>query len=131
MACNNIVGSGISFTKKSKYFLISSVIAAVTNIVLNYILVKYYAALGAAVATMISHIVLFIITYAVSQRLYKVDYKVLKTAICFFGTFIISMLVVDAAAWIKIVVYVAVVASALYAYRSEIKEAKALFKGTK
>lgn len=131
MACNNIVGYGISFTKKSKYFLISSVIAAVTNIVLNYILVKYYAALGAAVATMISHIVLFIITYAVSQRLYKVDYKVLKTAICFFGTFIISMLVVDAAAWIKIVVYVAVVASALYAYRSEIKEAKALFKGTK
>ena len=129
MACNNIAGYGISFTKKSRYFLISSVIAAVVNVVLNYILVKYYASLGAAVATMISHIVLFVITYCVAQKLYRVDYKVVKTAICFFATFAIAMLVVDQAILIKVAVYVVVVAVALYAYRGEIKEAKEMFTG--
>ena len=104
-------------------------IAAVVNVVLNYILVKYYASLGAAVATMISHIVLFVITYCVAQKLYRVDYKVVKTAICFFATFAIAMLVVDQAILIKIAVYVVVVAVALYAYRGEIKEAKEMFTG--
>ena len=128
MACNNIVGYGISFTKKSKYFLISSIIAAVINVILNYFLVKYYGAYGASIATMISHIVLFIFTYVVSQRLYRVDYKIVKTAIVFFATFFIATSITEMSIVVKIVVYIITVAVALFIYKEEINNTVKLFR---
>ena len=50
---------GIGFSRKNQYNLYASFIACVVNIVLNFILISQWGALGAAVATGIANIVFF------------------------------------------------------------------------
>lgn len=50
---------GIGFKKKSKYFLYVSIIATISNLIGNLILVPYFGARGAAISTGIAYIVFF------------------------------------------------------------------------
>lgn len=69
---------GINFKRKTKSHIYISMIAALTNIIGNYLLVPIYGAKGAAISTGISYIIFFIIRTKLSMRYYYVNYNLKK-----------------------------------------------------
>ncbi|AVQ47314.1 oligosaccharide flippase family protein [Clostridium botulinum] len=73
---------GISFSRKTSYNIIVSLIAAVVNYVLNYLLVPKYGALGASIATGISYTVFFWSRTLISRKLwfrFELGFYILNT----------------------------------------------------
>ncbi|WP_161947620.1 lipopolysaccharide biosynthesis protein [Malonomonas rubra] len=75
---NNILGIGISISKKTKFISYAQVSSLVVNISLNFILVPKYGAWGAAIAFLCGTIAQSISVYLFSQKVYEVDYKFFK-----------------------------------------------------
>ncbi|MCK4339519.1 MAG: polysaccharide biosynthesis C-terminal domain-containing protein, partial [Candidatus Cloacimonetes bacterium] len=68
------------------------------NIVLNFILIPKYKMIGAAVATLISFTALYLVTYFVANRFYKIPYenmKLLKMLVLAIVLFFLSTLTAD------------------------------------
>ncbi len=63
------------FQNKIRYLIISSGIGSLSNIVLNLILIPRYSILGAALATMLSYMIMFFVLYYFSQRIFRIDYE--------------------------------------------------------
>ncbi len=63
------------FQNKIKYLIISSAAGCISNIILNLILIPKYSMVGAAVATMVSYGIMFIVLYFFSQKIYKIHYE--------------------------------------------------------
>ncbi|WP_410981429.1 lipopolysaccharide biosynthesis protein [Bacillus pacificus] len=76
---------GISFLKKSSYHIVIAVLAAITNIVGNILLVPSLGAKGAAISTGISYIVFFTARTLISRSLYHVNYSIVKFYIMTIG----------------------------------------------
>ncbi|MCB0750461.1 MAG: oligosaccharide flippase family protein [Ignavibacteriae bacterium] len=70
--------TGLNITKKSKIIAMFIFIMAVLNILLNFLLIPYFAANGAAYATLISSIISFSMFYVVAQKHYFIPYEILK-----------------------------------------------------
>ncbi|EJQ16997.1 hypothetical protein IE3_00315 [Bacillus cereus BAG3X2-1] len=67
---------GIQFSRKTHYNIWISIIAAISNIILNFILVPNLGAIGASISTGISYIIFFWIRTLISRNLwYKFDLK--------------------------------------------------------
>ncbi len=82
------------FSNKIKYLIISSAAGCVSNIVLNFILIPQYSIIGAAIATMLSYMIMFIALYYFSQKIYKINYEwssIFKAAILTFSLFFINI----------------------------------------
>jgi O-antigen/teichoic acid export membrane protein len=60
------------YTKNTKYLSLGTLIAALTNTILNYILIPRYGAVAAAWTTIMSYIVLFLYHYFISLNMYEV-----------------------------------------------------------
>ena len=60
------------YTKNTKYLSLGTLIAALTNAVLNYILIPRYGAVAGAWTTIISYILLFLYHYFISLKVYEV-----------------------------------------------------------
>lgn len=67
---------GVTLTNKTKYISFSNIIAAILNIILNFIFIPELGIIGAALASMISFIVRTIILYLYSQKFYFINYKI-------------------------------------------------------
>lgn len=85
-----VAGYGITIQKKGVMYLMVSGGGAIGNIILNFILVPKYSYMGAAVATLITEIIVFLISYFVSQRLFYCNYNLIKVIICFLFSIFIS-----------------------------------------
>lgn len=85
-----VAGYGITIQKKGIMYLMVSGGGAIGNIILNFILVPKYSYVGAAVATLITEILVFLISYFVSQKLFYCNYNLFKVIICFLVTIFIS-----------------------------------------
>lgn len=59
------------YIKKTRVIAIGSVTVAIINIALNYLLIGKYGALGAAIATLVAYLLLYIIHQSVVSFLYK------------------------------------------------------------
>ena len=66
---------GIGFKKKTKYFLYVSIIASISNLIGNLLLVPYLGAKGAAISTGISYIVFFTSRTYFSNKLIKFGFN--------------------------------------------------------
>ncbi len=66
---------GINFHKKTKKHIKISLIAAIVNIIGNFILVPLLGAKGAAISTGFSYVVLYMFRTYESNKLYKVNYN--------------------------------------------------------
>lgn len=62
------------FENKIKYLIISSAAGCASNIILNLILIPKYSIMGAAIATMVSYMIMFITIYYYSQKIYRINY---------------------------------------------------------
>ena len=73
-----VLNVGIFLKKRTKYFAYTTLLAAAFNILVNFVLIPYYEMFGAAMATLFSFLLLFLVTYYVSQRLYFIPYEKYK-----------------------------------------------------
>lgn len=78
--------------KKEKYFLISSIIGAVVNISFNFIVIRYMGITGAAITTMLSEFIVFIIYLIISYRLIKLKLNVKNLVLTLLGCFYILII---------------------------------------
>ena len=58
------------FENKIKYLIISSGFGALSNIIFNFILIPQYSIIGAAVSTMLSYFIMFVLLYYFSQKVF-------------------------------------------------------------
>ncbi len=70
-----IVSIGINITKKLQHTIWITIFSALVNIGLNFMLTPAYGAVGTAFCIMFANFLIFILTYFISQKYYKVDYK--------------------------------------------------------
>lgn len=82
--------AGIQIEKKTKYLPAITGIAAVVNVISNFILIPEYSYMGAAFATLISYFVMMSGIYFVSQKYYRINYEYKKIGLIFLYLFIIS-----------------------------------------
>ncbi len=69
-----MVGAYISYARKTQVLAIGSLTACMVNIVLNYILINRNGAIGAAQSTLVSFIVLYLITFWLSNNAFKMPW---------------------------------------------------------
>ncbi|MCD6117392.1 oligosaccharide flippase family protein [bacterium] len=80
----SVVNIGLLLQKKTSALATVTVCAAVLNIVLNFILVPKFKMFGAAWATIISFVLLYIVTLVLSNRGYHISYEYKKLIIMLF-----------------------------------------------
>ena len=78
-----IVNVGLNIKRKTWVSSIFSTIAAITNLVLNLVLIPRYGAMGAALATLLAYIMLVLVAYLVNQRTYPLPLEIGKFALAF------------------------------------------------
>jgi len=66
---------GISFYGKTWITSITVTSAAALNVISNLLLIPHFGAMGAAIATLLSYILLVILAYLVNRRLYPVPFE--------------------------------------------------------
>lgn len=76
--------------KKTKSLFMSVVLGSIVNIVLNYIFIRKYGAFGAALATVISFVIIWLFRFILIQKIVRVRINVLSTIICY------SLLIIEA-----------------------------------
>ncbi len=63
------------YENRIKYLIISTGIGCVSNIIFNIILIPFYSVIGAAVATLLSYLLMFLVLYNFSQKIYFIKYE--------------------------------------------------------
>lgn len=84
-----IVAIGMGVTKKAQHTVWITVLAALLNIGLNFLLTPAIGVVGAAFSIMTANFLIFILTITVSQKLYYIQYKYLQVAILFIPSVVI------------------------------------------
>lgn len=69
---------GLYLTKNTKYVAFTTLIAALVNIVLNFIFIPKWGMMAAAFTTLVSFIVLYILSDKISARYYRIPFEYLK-----------------------------------------------------
>jgi len=75
--------AGIYIEKKTKYLPYITGIAAVINIVFNFLLIPKINMMGCAIATLLSYLAMVIGIYLVSQKYYFIKYEIRKIVFIF------------------------------------------------
>lgn len=75
LSVETILNVGVTLRRKTKIMALYSLIGAMTNVILNFVLIPKYGVIGAAYATLISFIVMIVIVYFYNQRLMKIKYQ--------------------------------------------------------
>lgn len=73
-----MVTNYIFFAQKTSYLAGVTFASAILNIVLNYVFISKYGAIGAAQATTVIYLIKFILTWILSSKIYKMPWNLLK-----------------------------------------------------
>jgi len=85
----------IHYRKKTWKIALITLASAVTNCLLNWLLIPRYGMMGAAYATLLSYLLLLILAYIEGNRLYRIDYeygRVLKLLACGGALYAVSLI---------------------------------------
>ena len=83
---------GVFQQEKSIWVAITRAIGALSNIGLNIYLIPYYGAIGAAIATCISFMVMAVILFSVNRKIYPIAYewaRLLRIAILMIAVYLL------------------------------------------
>ena len=108
-----VVNVGMFLKKETKYIAYTTLAAAAINILLNFVLIPYFAMFGAATATLLSFLCLFLISYRVSNRLYPIPYelyKIGKMVAVIVGLYAISIFPIELNTIVQIIIKVGLLA---------------------
>ena len=106
--------------------MVSTIIGAVCNIALNYILISNIGIIGASLATMISFLMVWIVRATVLKNFLRLEINYIKVTTSIF-IMIISALYYSYDLPLKYLVYSATIVSILFVYAKEIKVIIKLF----
>lgn len=102
MGLANVIGTQYLLpTKKQKEYTFSVTIGVIVNFILNYILITLYQSIGAAIATVLSQLVVDLLQYKhvknniKVKELIKLCYKYLISALIMFGICFITKFIVN------------------------------------
>ncbi len=76
------------FTDNTRSLLYVTIAGVTLNLALNFLLIPKYEMYGAAAATLITYLAMFIIVFTYSQKIYRIEIDYLKVAAMFFGAVI-------------------------------------------
>ena len=127
---------GIFISKKTYLNTIFISIGALINILLNFYFVPRYGFLGAAFTTFITYFILFFMGFGVSQKLFKVKFKIIRIGIYFFLSFGIALLMpvlevhfkIQISIWLKILLFLFGIALPLAIQLVKLSEVKRFLK---
>jgi O-antigen/teichoic acid export membrane protein len=74
---------GTVITKKTKYAAYTQIPVAGINILFNFLLIRNYGIMGAALSTFISFLLLSIFTTVISQKIYRIPLEYRRVAVLF------------------------------------------------
>lgn len=86
-----VFSAGIYIDEKTIYAPIVAGLGALTNIAANYILIPCFSIMGAAIATLLSYVVMALGYYIVTQKYYKINYEYTKLVKIFLALSIIGI----------------------------------------
>lgn len=86
-----VTAIGISLAKKTIYFVYITLFVAIINIVLNYLLIPNFQAIGSSIATAVAYILLTFIYAVVSQKLIRLQYATKSITAGFFVLIVIIL----------------------------------------
>lgn len=102
MGLANVIGTQYLLpTKKQKEYTFSVTIGVIVNFILNYILITLYQSIGAAIATVLSQLVVDVLQYKhirnniKVRELLKLCYKYVISALVMFGVCFITKLIIN------------------------------------
>ncbi len=72
------------FTDNTRSLLYVTISGVVLNLALNFLLIPKYEMHGAAAATLITYLAMFIMVFIYSQKIYRIELDYLKIAVMFF-----------------------------------------------
>lgn len=70
-----LISIGINLTKKLQHTIWITIVSAIVNIGLNFVLTPWYGAVGAAFCIMFANFLIFLLTYLISQKYYWIDFR--------------------------------------------------------
>lgn len=91
----SFLGSIYLATKKTKTVFMTSAVGAVANIILNFILIPHIGAIGAAIATMISYLVVWICRIIDTSKYVKLEIEYFKIILNSFLLILQSIVLVN------------------------------------
>ena len=82
-AMSGYIGGFFSAVKDSRIFASSSIVGAISNIILNLILTPYMGALGAAIATAVCYVEVWIFRYIQSKKYIKLRINIFRDIVTY------------------------------------------------
>ncbi len=114
------------YAKKTGYVATIIVIVAITNIILNLILVKSFGFIGAAYSLLSSTLLMMFLSYYYGQKVYKIPFEILKISkIIFVGLlfYFASLILSNYSFWVSVFVkLVLLISFPLVLYKGSIFE---------
>lgn len=87
-----IFAPGMDIAKKTKAMASISIIGAIINTILNYVMIPIYGLIGASFATLISAVAIFCIRVFLSNKYYSIHYDFIKKILIFLFVLVVSYL---------------------------------------
>lgn len=92
-ALSGYLGGFFSAVKDSKLFATSTIMGAIINLILNFVFTPIYGAMGAAIATAISYIVVWAFRYVQSRKYIKLKINLTRDIVAYILLIVQSLLV--------------------------------------
>lgn len=99
---NSVLGSLFTTNKDTKYIFTTTLVGSIINCVLNIPFVLWWDAFGAAIATAISYISVFVVRTYKIHKLYEINCGVIKTIFKSIILVILSVVAIMDCAWILV-----------------------------
>lgn len=125
---STITSYGIYFKMKSGYALLSTVCAAIFNLVLNIIFIPKYGISAAAATTLLGYLIMFFINYIFSQKLYPCNYGLKCIVINMILLYMVVAVCAESSVITKSVLTVLCAALTLIMFKNRLKELVVLMK---
>ncbi|MCT4640594.1 MAG: oligosaccharide flippase family protein [Bacteroidales bacterium] len=105
--------TGLNITKKTPVIAGFSFVTSVVNIILNIVFIKYLGYWGAAISTVISQAMLWILIYCAAQKVYFIPYELKKIVLMLVLAAVliaVSMLITPLNIWVRLPLKIVVIA---------------------
>lgn len=107
LGMTSVINMGLAIVKKTRILAVIVTSISILNLILNILLIPVWQFIGAAVATLISQIIFFIVTYIFVQKHYHIPYEIGKIAKMIFVSIIligISLFTVDLNLFLRLLI---------------------------
>lgn len=121
-ALSGVIGGVFSAVKDSKIFSVSTLIGAAVNVILDIALVYKYSAIGAAIATMVSYVVVWLIRLVCAKKYIVLRLNLKRDIIAYFVLMIqILWLYIKEESILYYLISFVLLAALLFLYQNEMR----------